>query len=215
MRRMGPASLLLGLALAAGASAGPIDDRDGEKSELETAYAPVPQAGSAEAVQQSARAASGGNPDVAAQGGNPLWTIPLSSLTATRDRPLFSATRRPASLAVQKAAPPPAPNPAPAAPEKPALRLIGTIVGPATSLAMVRDPATQAVTRLREGEEASGWRLKTVKLRSIIVEKGEQSAVLGLPERLDTLAQQAARDQPPLKDKKEPGLSLVYRQKPR
>ena len=214
MRRVGPASFFLGLALAAGASAGPIDDRAGAKSELETAYAPVPQAGSAEAVQQSARAASGVDPDAAAQGANPLWTIPLSSLTMTRDRPLFSASRRPASLAVQTAAPPPAPHPAPVAPASPTLELIGTIVGPATSLAMVKDAATHAVTRLREGEEASGWRLKTVTLRSIIVEKGEQSAVLGL-QRLETSGQQAAQNHPPLKDKKEPGSSPVYRQKPR
>jgi general secretion pathway protein N len=88
------------------------------------------------------------------------------------------------------------------APEKPGLTLIGTIVGPATSLAMVKDPATQAVKRLREGEEASGWRLKTVTLRSIIVEKGEQSAVVGLPNRLDTSDKQAANDHLPVKDKK-------------
>lgn len=215
MRRVAPASFFLGLTLATGASAGPIDD-DGAKSELETAYAPVPQAGTPEAVQQSARAASGVNPDAAAQGANPLWTIPLSSLTATRDRPLFSASRRPASLAVQTPPPPPpAPHPAPATPASPTLELVGTIVGPATSLAMVKDPATHAVTRLREGEEASGWRLKTVTLRSIIVEKGEQSAVLALPERLETSGQQAAQNHPPLKDKKEPGSSPVYRQKPR
>ena len=46
MRRVGPASLLLGLAMAAGASADPL----GAQSELETAYAPVPHAGAAEAV---------------------------------------------------------------------------------------------------------------------------------------------------------------------
>src|ERR1700721_2394532 len=31
----------------------------------------------------------------APQPGNPLWAVPFSSLTVTRERPLFSASRRP------------------------------------------------------------------------------------------------------------------------
>jgi general secretion pathway protein N len=27
--------------------------------------------------------------------GNPLWSVPVSALTATEERPIFSATRRP------------------------------------------------------------------------------------------------------------------------
>ena len=33
-------------------------------------------------------------------GGNPLWSIPLSALSATRERPIFSASRRPPQPAV-------------------------------------------------------------------------------------------------------------------
>src|SRR4051794_16236073 len=45
--------------------------------------------------------------------GNPLWSIPLSALTATQERPIFSASRRPPQRAVvaphvdQVQAPPP------------------------------------------------------------------------------------------------------------
>ena len=116
MKRVGPASLLVGLALAAGASAGPIDDRGGAKSELETAYAPVPQAGSAEATEQSAPAASEREPGRGGGAGRqPSLDGSASSLNATRDRPLFSASRRPASLAVQTPPPPPARIPPPRA----------------------------------------------------------------------------------------------------
>jgi hypothetical protein len=173
----------LGLALAA-AAVDP-DDRGGVNAGLETGHAPVPKDGGVAGAEGSV------GPH---QRANPLWTIPLSALTATRDRPLFSLWRRPPPLAVEAAAPPPpAPDPAPSAPaqpERPALKLIGTIVSPSTSVAMLRDTATQAVTRLREGEVTSGWLLKAVKLRSVIVEKNEQSAILALPDRLDTSGEQ-------------------------
>src|SRR6202040_3268882 len=35
-----------------------------------------------------------------AESGNPLWSIPLSVLTATQERPIFSASRRPPQRAV-------------------------------------------------------------------------------------------------------------------
>jgi general secretion pathway protein N len=194
MMRAAAVLYVLSLALPAAASAGAIDDLDGVKAGLEAAYAPVPKGSDVPGEENSALAAGGAKRDAAAQGGNPLWMIPLSALTATRDRPLFSASRRPPAPAVEAAAPPPpAPDPAPAPPpppERPALTLVGTIVSPSTSVAMFKDTATQAVTRLRQGEAASGWLLKTVKLRSVIVEKGEQSAVLALPKPLDTSGEQ-------------------------
>src|SRR5260370_32811474 len=54
--------------------------------------------------------------------GNPLWSVPLSVLSATQQRPIFSASRRPpqravVAPAVQAAAPPPPP---PAPPDPPA-----------------------------------------------------------------------------------------------
>src|SRR5215471_2746579 len=60
-----------------------------------------------------------------ARAGNPLWAIPLSSLTVTRERPLFSSSRRPPAPPVV-AAPvvqtrPPPPPPAPREPERPRL----------------------------------------------------------------------------------------------
>jgi hypothetical protein len=190
--------LLLGLAMAAPASAAPIDDRDGVKVELETAYAPVAKAGGAMDAADPARATPSSNRNEATQAGNPLSKIPLSALTATRDRPLFSLSRRPPAPTIQAdAQPAQAPAAAaPAPPEPPALKLIGTILSPATSVVLLRDTATQAVMRLRVGEATSGWRVKTVSSRSVTVEKGEQSAILGLPPPRDMPGEQTALNSP-------------------
>src|SRR5438552_8262323 len=58
--------------------------------------------------------------------GNPLWAIPLSALTATRERPLFLPSRRapaPAVAGTPVVAAPPPPPPAPVD-EQPPLTLV-------------------------------------------------------------------------------------------
>ena len=126
------------------------------------------------------------SPQKAAPRGNPLWAIPLRSLAATRDRPLFSASRRPPTPVIAAAPAPPSAAPMPVAvrppePERPPMALVGTIVSANERIAIVVNEATKLVTRLREGDEDSGWRVRTVLARSAIVEKGEQSVTLGLP----------------------------------
>ena len=61
--------------------------------------------------------------------GNPLWAIPISKLSATRDRPLFSASRRPRTPTVAAAPAPGRPTALapPIAPETPPFVLVGTI----------------------------------------------------------------------------------------
>ena len=197
MMRLVTVILLLGLALAATASAAPID-RDGVKVELETAYAPVAKAGGAMDAADPARATPSSNRNEATQAGNPLWKD--SAERSHRDpRPAALFRLAPFSGAGHPDHRPARAGPAPAAPappERPALKLIGTILSPATSVVLLRDSATQAVTRLRVGEATSGWRVKTVSLRSVIVEKGEQSAILGLPEPRDTPGEQPAPNSP-------------------
>jgi general secretion pathway protein N len=114
--------------------------------------------------------------------GNPLWTAPLSALSATRDRPLFSVSRRPPIVAVPTvAAPPKQEAVAPPPPERPLFTLIGTIVSPRASLAMLQGSNGDAISRLRIGEESDGWGVRGIDLRSIVVVKGEQSVKLDLP----------------------------------
>jgi len=115
--------------------------------------------------------------------GNPLWAIPLSSLTATRERPLFSPTRRrPAPPAV--AGPTrvePAPAPQPAMPERPLLTLVGAIVGENDGIAIFLDQTTNDVVRLRTGESRAGWTLRSVKGREATLQNGRLTATLVLP----------------------------------
>jgi general secretion pathway protein N len=170
-------------ALAARAAAGPIDEPARPAPEVEGAFAPHTEgAGVADAAGLSG-APRAPDPGARARAGNPLWTVPLSTLSATRDRPLFSASRRPPIVALPIVAPPPQKQeaPAPPPPERPLLTLIGTIVSPEASVAMLQGSNTEAISRLRVGQENDGWQVRGIGLRSIVVEKGAQSVELGLP----------------------------------
>jgi general secretion pathway protein N len=122
---------------------------------------------------------------------NPLQSIPLSSLSATRERPLFSATRRP-----PPAAPAPeaarAPEPVEATPVKqpendppPPLALIGTITGTGRPVAILFNRASRTVSQVREGDEELGWRITVVSARSAVAEKDGNTVTLDLPRPTD------------------------------
>ncbi|MFB9265906.1 hypothetical protein ACFFWD_22570 [Bradyrhizobium erythrophlei] len=115
-------------------------------------------------------------------GGNPLWSVPLSTLTSTQARPIFSASRRPPQQAVvapsaETAATPP---PAPAEPERPTLALIGAVVGDGDAIAVLLDRTTQKILRLRQGDTHAGWQLSTVQGREVAFRKASRSEVLVL-----------------------------------
>jgi hypothetical protein len=115
--------------------------------------------------------------------GNPLWAVPLSTLTATRERPLFTSTRRvpapPGARPVAVASPPPPPPPA--APERPPLVLVGAIVSDTESIAVFLDQATNSVVRLKTGQDHGGWVLRSVKGREATLQKDQQTTTLALP----------------------------------
>jgi hypothetical protein len=129
--------------------------------------------------------------------GNPLWAIPVSKLSATRDRPLFSASRRPPTPTV--AAAPTAPPPTVAKPvvlETPPFTLVGTIIGENGRIAILFDESSKTATGVREGESASGWTLRSVDSRSAVLEGSSRMVTLDLPE---PSAQESpvAEDSPP------------------
>lgn len=115
--------------------------------------------------------------------GNPLWAIPLTSLKATREQPLFAPSRRPPPVASAVAAPPvpAAPPPKPPEPETPQLSLLGTVAGSGERMGLFVDSATKAVLRLRAGENHKGWVLRSVRPRQVELAKGLDNAVLDLP----------------------------------
>jgi hypothetical protein len=115
---------------------------------------------------------------------NPLWAIPLSKLTATRDRPLFLPSRRapaPGIAAAPVAALTPS-APPPAEPERPLLTLVGAIASDTEGFAVFLDQSTNTVIRLRTGQDHQGWVLRAVKGREATLVKASISATLMLPE---------------------------------
>lgn len=115
--------------------------------------------------------------------GNPLWAIPLSTLSATRDRPLFTPSRHPPAPAV--AGPPPAVPVAvaapPAEPDRPRLALVGAVVAELGGIAIFVDQTTNEVVRLKTGDTHSGWRLQSVKGREAMFQKNSETLTLAMP----------------------------------
>jgi hypothetical protein len=181
IRVMQRSGILFALSLlAATAAAGPIDRP--ATPEVEAAPAPATKGTGVTDTAGSAGAPLASDREQASPAGNPLLTFPLSALAATRNRPLFSASRRPPIVAVPIVAPPQKEEAlAPPPPEQPLLTLIGTIVGPEASVAMLQGSNAEAISRLRVGQENDGWRVRGIGLRSIVVEKGAQSVELDLP----------------------------------
>jgi hypothetical protein len=117
--------------------------------------------------------------------GNPLWALPLKQLSMTRDRPIFSPSRRPpppttpafvAPVAVRQVKPP--------EPEKPTVSLLGTIIGSNADdrIGVFLDTSTQSVVRLRVGEDHQGWVVRLIKAReATLVKSGEEAVVLEMP----------------------------------
>jgi general secretion pathway protein N len=72
--------------------------------------------------------------------------------------------------------------PAPTAPERPALALVGTIVGNGERIAIFHNSTTRSTVRLRLGDtDDTGWKLVAVDARATLLEKGRQSVTLALP----------------------------------
>ncbi len=113
---------------------------------------------------------------------NPLWAIPLSQLSETRDRPIFSPSRRPPPVAVAAVSPPVKPPPRKKEVRPPQLSLVGTIAGEDEGFGIFLDQSTKAALRLKVGEDYQGWKLQAIRGREVTMQKDEQTAVLALPE---------------------------------
>jgi general secretion pathway protein N len=122
-------------------------------------------------------------PSGPARRGNPLWEIPFEILSVTRERPVFSPSRRPPPVAVTEVAVANAPPPKPAQEEHPPqLSLVGTVTGDDRSFGIFVDQTSKAALRLRPGEDYQGWRLRSVQGREATFARDQQTIVLNFPE---------------------------------
>jgi hypothetical protein len=113
---------------------------------------------------------------------NPLWAIPLSQLSETRDRPIFSPSRRPPPVAAAVTAAPVKLPPRKKEIRPPQLSLVGTIASEDESFAIFLDQATKTALRLKVGEDYQGWKLQAIRGREVTMQKDDQTALLTLPE---------------------------------
>ena len=96
---------------------------------------------------------------------NPLEAQPLDRLSATRDRPLFSPTRRPTPPP-----PPPPPEQPPVAvvPQPPNLTLVGIVLDDEGARALIRSSATKA-DRVQIGDDIGGWKVAQIEGRRLVL----------------------------------------------
>jgi general secretion pathway protein N len=137
-----------------------------------------------------------------------LWAVPLKQLSATRERPIFSPSRRPPQTAVAAApyVPPPAP-PQPVELPRPQLSLVGTISGEVQGFGIFVEQVGDKALRLKTGEAHMGWTLLEVRARQIVLQKDNETITLSLPApglaqttgstTADTDGSQAGGGQPP------------------
>ncbi len=137
--------------------------------------------------------------DVTTSVGNVVLAVPLSKLSMTRDRPIFSPSRRPP--------PPPAMMPViakpverakPPEPENPPLVLVGTVVGEDSGIAVLVEQATENVVKLRVNESHQGWTLRSIQGREVTFQNDRKSSVLALapPGGTEPASSQAALEPP-------------------
>jgi general secretion pathway protein N len=143
-------------------------DRIGTTMPAATSVLDAPAAGEGASMAQSL-------------GTNPLWAIPIELLNVTRERPLFSPSRRPPASAARNAPVKIVGTVRPAAAPKPALNLVGTVEGNREGYAVFVNTATHSIVRLRMGEGEDGWVLRSVGEREVILYKDDRTEVLQLP----------------------------------
>jgi hypothetical protein len=97
---------------------------------------------------------------------SPLAAQPLDRLSATRERPLFSPTRRPQPPPpVVAAAPEPPPPPAP----PPNVALFGIVMDGDEARAVVRAGPAEKIMRVGIGDDVGGWKVAQIEGRRLVL----------------------------------------------
>ena len=105
---------------------------------------------------------------------SPLAAYPLDRLSATRDRPLFSPSRRPPAQPpppIIAAAPPPPP---------PKLILFGIVMDAEEAHAVVGVGTADKTRRVRIGDDIGGWKVTQIEERQLVLSLDDRSATFTL-----------------------------------
>jgi hypothetical protein len=108
---------------------------------------------------------------------SPLAGQPLDRLSATRERPLFSPTRRPPpplDLAVSGPEPPPLPLP------PPTVALLGVVMDGGEARAIVRTSAAADVVRVRVGDDIGGWKVAQIEVTRLVLSVDDRVATFAM-----------------------------------
>lgn len=104
---------------------------------------------------------------------SPLASEGLERLSVTRERPLFSPTRRPPPPpppVVQSAAPPPPPPP------PPNVALFGVVRDGDEFRAIVRTGPASGTMRVRVGDDIGGWKVAQIERRRLVLVLDDRTA---------------------------------------
>jgi len=106
---------------------------------------------------------------------SPLAVHSLDRLSATRERPLFSPSRR-----APAPPPPPPPRPPPPPPEPPNVTLVGIVMDAGEARAIVQPGPTNEVRRVRIGDEIGGWKVAQIESRRLVLKLDSRQATFSM-----------------------------------
>ena len=184
MRRFTIAVAVLGISIfgAARSATAPGDALDAGIADESRLAAPSAGASAPAEPVTTVRVVAPAAPPARALSANPLWAIPLTQLSGTRDRPIFSPSRRPAPVVADTEPVVAKPPPRKKEIQPPPLSLVGTIASDDESFGIFIDQSTKTALRLKVGEDYQGWKLLKIRGREVTMQKDQQAAVLTLPQ---------------------------------
>ena len=142
--------------------------------------------------------------------------ISLDDLSETRDRPLFSPSRRPRVNRLQTAVAPPLPPPPPQAPTPaPNLTLLGTFESPTEVGATVQIPPNDKPMIVRYGTYINGWRVINISHHRLVLALQDRTAVFTMFNPPNTSNPETSGGSPPAGQQYHPPPSITPTPGPR
>lgn len=122
---------------------------------------------------------------------NPLARLSLERFAQTRQRPLFSPSRRlppPAPVAAYREPEPPPP------PEPPSVVLVGVVTDERGPRAFIKPSPMDKIRDVRIGDDIGGWKVAEIFPRRIVFALEARTSAFALFEAKNCPAKTAARD---------------------